>query len=80
MSTIYKPGLLFIQDNAPIYTTHKMREWFKEMSINVLEWPPYSLDLNSIKHLWFQLKQLVYQVNPQIEQVKGDADTIRDVL
>ena len=27
-----------------------------------------------------RLKQLVYQVNPQIEQVKGDADTVRDAL
>ena len=78
--TIYEPGLLFMQDNAPIHTARKVRELFEEMGIDVLEWRPYSPDLNPIEHLWFRLKQLVYQVNPEIEQVQGDADTVRDVL
>ena len=50
------------------------------MDVDVLEWPPYSPDPNPIEHLWFRLKQLVYQVNPQIEQVKGDVDTVQNVL
>lgn len=50
------------------------------MGVDVLEWPPYSPDLNPIKHLWFRLKQLVYEVRPDIEQVGGDADSVQDAL
>lgn len=53
--TIYESGLLFMQDNASIHTARKVREWFEETGIDVLEWPPYSSDLNPIEHLWFDL-------------------------
>ncbi len=42
----------FMQDNASIYTTIKVRDWFYNRGIlMVLNWPPYSLDLNPIKHV-----------------------------
>jgi transposase len=47
---IYKPGLQFMQDNAPIHTTKIVAKWFKENVIEVINWPPYSPDLNPIKH------------------------------
>ena len=38
-----------MQDNAFIHTAGMVKEWFENNSIPLLEWPPYSPDLNPIK-------------------------------
>ena len=46
------PGYEFMQDNASIHTAIKVKEWFEERGIILLEdWPPYSPDLNPIEHI-----------------------------
>lgn len=35
--TIYEPGLLFMQDNAPIHTAYKVAAWFRDNGIDILE-------------------------------------------
>ncbi|EED20802.1 transposable element tc1 transposase, putative [Talaromyces stipitatus ATCC 10500] len=78
--TIWEPGLIFMQDNAPIHISKKSRAWFTDNAVKLLEWPPYSPDLNPIENLWFPLKAGVYVVNPDIELATGGVDKIREIL
>jgi hypothetical protein len=47
----YKPGEIFMQDNARIYTAHIVQEFFISHSIHVMDWPPFLPDLNLIEHM-----------------------------
>ena len=69
---IFKPGLTFMQDNAPIHCAYKVRNWFIENGIPLLDQPPYSPDLNPIKHLWFRLKNYIYIHHLEILDILGE--------
>ena len=45
----------FQQDNDPSHTSSLAREWFHRNGITVIEFPPWSPDLNPIENVWSQL-------------------------
>lgn len=73
----YHDDLVFMQDNAPIHTAKKVKEWFEQHGIRTTDWPPYSPDLNPIENAWHALKVLANKMFPDIMNATGKSEEDR---
>lgn len=60
---------VFQQDNCRCHVARSTMEWLKNKNIEVMDWPPYSPDLNPIENLWGVLVRKVYAGGKQFKSI-----------
>ena len=61
MPKCFKPNKTFKKDNISIYIAKKVKKYYEDNAISLLNWALYSPDINSIKHVWAKIKEWIYK-------------------
>ena len=79
----YRP--IFMQDDAPIHTPAEVRLWLRMNKIEVMNWPPFSPDLNPDEYFWNRMKQkigaypqLIFASGPMFEAAHKEWHALGD--
>lgn len=80
LPTIWEPGMIFMQDNAPIHSAKLVKNWIDSESITLMEWPARSPDLNPIENCWAKLKETIYKEHPELLEMPRNPAQIQGAL
>lgn len=69
----YRPGQIFMQDNAGIHRARKVRNFLVSHGIWTMDWPAYSPDLSPIEHIWRLPKKYVLKLHPELRSMGESA-------
>ena len=58
-NTLYPDGWFLVQDNARPHVSASTKSFFQDRSINAMDWPALSPDLNPIENVWALMKHEV---------------------
>ena len=75
-----RKDFLFMQDNALIYGAHIVRDWFEKQGIQVMEWPPYSPDLNPIVNICAVRKRKLYKWYLELEEMASGKEAVQEAI
>lgn len=75
----YDPQMRYLQDNARIHTAHITMQWLTENNVRLFTIPPYSPDMNCIENLWPRLKENMYEIEPNLDQMPKSEATADDM-
>jgi transposase len=68
-----------MQDNASIHTAKKVKQFFEENAIPLLDWAPYSPDINPIEHVWAKMKEWIVKHHLELSTT-GKSEAAYDLL
>ena len=80
LPTILENDSFFMQDNSRVHTAIIVQDWFAERDIDVMDWPPYSPDMNPIENLWKLLKAKIIELYPELITMKDNDVTKRHLI
>jgi hypothetical protein len=67
---------IFQQDNALVNTAYLVRDTLTELGFEVMEWPPYSPDLNPTDNIWALLKAEILRAYPELKYIRNNSTTL----
>jgi hypothetical protein len=80
LSTILENDFVFMQDNSRVHRAIIVQDWFAQRDIDVMDWSPYSLDMNPIENLWKLLKAKIIELYPELITMKDNDMTKRHLI
>jgi hypothetical protein len=65
---LYPDGVSHFQQNhSSIHDSHVVQEWLLwQANVELTDWPPQVLDLNSIENTWSELKKTMQETWPNL--------------